>query len=115
MKVSLESPEFQRHLNENQAASDGGFFRSSVVPTVNHPIALSRLRMFNGKPKATARPWSGTVAFGLPLNAIPFNEGDSVGSLQLGRWHKPLACGHAEHRPEAYATETLASFERYCR
>ncbi len=38
-----------------------------------------------------------------------FNEGDSVGSLQLRRWHKPLACGHAEHRPEAYATETLAS------
>ncbi len=29
--------------------------------------------------------------------------------MQLGRWHKPLACGHAEHRPEAYATETLAS------
>ena len=52
---------------------------------------------------------SHTVASGLPLNAIPFNEGDSVGSLQLGRWHKPLACGHAEHRPEAYATETLAS------
>ncbi len=43
------------------------------------------------------------------LTAIPFNEGDSVGSLQLGRWHEPLACGHAEHRPEAYATETLAS------
>ena len=50
------------------------------------------------------------------LITIPFNEGDvtlrfgfSVGSLQLGRWHKPLACGHAEHRPEAYATETLAS------
>ncbi len=51
------------------------------------------------------------VASGLPLNAMPFSEGDSVGSLQLKRWHKPLACRHAEHRPEAYATETLASLD----
>ncbi len=61
------------------------------------------------------RPWLQHAVLSA-LNTIPFNEGDitlrfgfSVGSLQLGRWHKPLACGHAEHRPEAYATETLAS------
>ena len=28
-------------------------------------------------------------------------------AVEAEGWHKPLACGHADHRPEAYATLKL--------